>query len=439
MGGIYEFSEAVDTSSIFTYTYALRQCIDRHPQLSTIVAEPESNSSYYAFCPRLELNQHVQFHEGGVENEAKAIERVLSSTIDTKWPSSIPAWKIVILPFSQTRCFIGLSFSHALGDGVSGLAFHRTFLNALQEQRLENDLICTPTMKQLPPAFDTAENLPISWSFLLSPLLGAYLPERIASLLGLRASTSSVTSGTWTGSSTSYSSEICRTGVEILSIDATTVVRALKYCRMHDAKMTGHIHQLIITALSESLPRPNNIDNFGSVTAMDMRKVVGISKDQMGLFVAGDFQTHELQKHSSEMNEGSSWALAKSITARLAARSNTLSDQPIGLLRYLSDMRSWILSKHGQRRDCSYEVSNLVSFQPSDPVGQCSVTEMVFCQPTDVTGSPMSFNIVSVAHGPMTITVSWQFGALGVGSQNDEMEFVRTVCQKIGQSFQSLA
>ncbi|RDW91795.1 hypothetical protein BP5796_01189 [Coleophoma crateriformis] len=439
IGGIYQFSEPVDVTSVFTYTYALRHCVDRHPQLSITVAKAETESPHYEFCPRLDLSQHIQILERGDDSELKTIERVLPSILDAQWPPSIPAWKIVVLPFSQTRCFIGFSFSHNLGDGMTAMAFHRSFLDALQQPRLITDLICTPTLKQLSPPFDSAQTLPISWSFLLSPLLGEYLPESIASIFGFRASASSITPGTWTGSSVFYSPETYRTGVHILSIDACTVEQTLKACRMHGAKMTGLIHQFIITALSDLLPQPHKFDNLAFATAMNMRNAVGVSKDEMGLFVSGYFQTQPLQNPTLGAQGEFSWALARSITETLAAKANELSDNPVGLLRYVSTMRSWTVSKLGHCRDGSYELSNLLSFQPSSSVEKCSVTEMVFCQPTNVTSAPLTFNIVSTSGGPMNITVDWQVGALAMGSYEDEVNFVSSMCKHVESSFVRVA
>ena len=54
-----------------------------------------------------------------------------------------------------------------------------------------------------------------------------------------------------------------------------------------------------------------------------------------------------------------------------------LHDQPIGLLRYLKDIRGWIASQLGARRDSSYEVSNLVTFTPSTLQERCAVREMI--------------------------------------------------------------
>jgi hypothetical protein len=423
VGGTYEFVRPVDTKSIVTYIYALRQCIDRYPQLSITIADALTESPYYNFCSHIDLRQHVQFFKRGEESEVKAIEQVLPGILDTPWSSLIPPWKIVVLPLSEKRCFIGFSYSHALGDGMSGIAFHKAFLNALQEHRLDEDFICTPIKKGLSPAFDTAENFPISWTFLLSPLLGAYLPERIGSLLGFHASVSPITPGTWTGSPIFYTPETYQTRVEILSIEATNVEDALKVCRLHGAKLTGFIHQLIIMALSESLNDLNMIDNFIAGTAINMRNSLGISNDEMGNFASGDIQSHMVQKSSLGTRSEFSWATAKMVTEKLAVASKQLHDQPIGLLRYLFNIRSWKLSKIGHRPDLSYSVSNIMSFQPAGPVEQCSVAEMVFCRCAEVTAPPLSFNVVSAKNGPMNISVSWQVGALNLGSDEDEVEF----------------
>ncbi|KAH8807316.1 alcohol acetyltransferase [Xylogone sp. PMI_703] len=436
VGGIYHFSEPADTSSISTYAYALRQCVERHPQLSSIIADTESNSPYYEFCPRLDLRNHIQLLEKSDHgNEVETIEAILPGVLDASWPSTIPDWRIVVLPFSHQRSFIGFCCSHALGDGMSGIAFHKTFLAALQERRVENDLVCTPTLKQLTPPFDTPKNLPISWSFLLSPLLGAYLPKWLASWLGFKASTSAVTSGTWTGPRVFYHRELFRTGIQILTIDASSIDKALKICRMHNAKLTALFHQLINTALLESLPQSTNIDNLVAQTAMNMRDAAGIPKYQMGNFSSIVSQNYP----TSNINKKIDWVLARSVTEELAARAKTLQDQPVGLLRYLTDVRAWVLSRLGSGRDCSYAVSNLLSFQSSTPLKRCSITEMFFSQPADVISGPLTFNVVSVGGGPMSIAVSWQMGALSVGSNEDEIAFVKTVCQKIERGFAQLA
>lgn len=436
VGGIYEFSESANLKSPSTYAHALRCCIAQHPLLATIIEKAETNAPYFAFCPRLDLSHHIEIvdSENSPDGEIKSIERVLPSILDKPWPSLIPPWNIVVLPFSKKRCFVAFSFSHGLGDGMCGIAFHRTFLDALQEQPVEKGFICIPERKQMNPAFDTPIKLPISWSFLLSPLLGAYLPRFLASLLGFSATRSIVTSGTWTGALI-FASEEYRTGVEVISIGGPAVEAALKACRTNGAKLTGFIHQLVITSLSDSLSHSQKFDSVVAGTAINLRGSVGITNDEMGLFVSGLYDAHALETVNLDKASEFSWTKARAITDKLAEGSKTLNDQPIGLLRYLSDMRSWTLSKIGQARDCSYEISNLLAFKPSSFIENCAVTEMVFCQPAAITGQPLTFNVVSTTGGPMNIAVSWQLGALNLGSHDDEVDFVRKVCENVARGF----
>ncbi|XMA19595.1 hypothetical protein WAI453_012386 [Rhynchosporium graminicola] len=80
-----------------------------------------------------------------------------------------------------------------------------------------------------------------------------------------------------------------------------------------------------------------------------------------------------------------------------------------------------------------------MAFQPLGKVDKCAVKKMVFCRPTDVAGgAALSVNVVSVRDGPMNITVSWQTNGLEVGSFEDEVAFVGSVCSHIKVGFTHL-
>ena len=93
------------------------------------------------------------------------------------------------------------------------------------------------------------------------------------------------------------------------------------------------------------------------------------------------------------------------------------------------------MSKVGQPRESSYEISNLLSLKPIEEGNrECKIEEMVFCQPMNVYGPPLVFNVVSVQNGPLNVVVSWQPGALGLDSV-DEKDFVREVCESVREGF----
>lgn len=451
IGAVYEFaSEDIDENSAQSFIPALKYCIEKFPYLSVVVKDKHTEKSAYEAVSSIYLENHVSIiHDDKLSDneETAALEHSLPSILDRPWPADIPPWRIVVLPLAPQgsavkRCFIAFAFSHTLGDGIVGHIFHRTFLEALQQStgRGEKDsFVVTPPSRTLPEPFDTTERLPISWKFLLSPLLAVYLPKSIGQLFGLRAAASTVDAGTWTGSR-----YFCEQGsipvsrVKILEIEAPLVQKALQVSRSHDAKITGMIHQFIVRALSKAIPN-NDVTNFVSQTAVNMRGSIDTPVNTWGLYVSGYYEVHPRPSKATEsLLPSGMWSAASSTTKKLAECAMRLQDQPIALLRYVPSIRDWTLGKVGQQRDSSYEVSNLVAFDStgSDANGNCKISKMVFVQPANVLSSPLAFNIVSVKGGSLMCTVSWQAGALDVPVE--ETSFVDEICSSIRADFEAL-
>lgn len=450
IGAIYEIpSGSIDINSAHSFVPPLTRCIQEYPYLSVVVKDRHTEKSFYETSSSVNLENHVSIindeHTGDSENET--IQQVLPAILDRPWPADLPPWRIVVLPLASndpmsTRCFVAFAFSHALGDGMVGVAFHRTFLDAWRRTaRIENaSFLVTPPSAKLPAPFDTPERLPISWSFLLGPLIAVYLPKFLGKMLGLRAAASTVDAGTWTGSPIFFDpAAVEKSRVRLLEIEAPLVQNALQVSRSNDTKLTGTMHQMIIRALSQAIPNPD-ITNFVSGTPVDMRASIGSPALTWGLFVSGYYEVHPRPSNatgpalSDEM-----WAAARSMTKKIAACAATLQDQAIGLLRYVPGIRKWTLSKIGQQRDSSYELSNLLAF---DDMGgredqKYRISKMVFTQPGNVPSAPLVFNIISVKGGSLMCTVSWQAGALGI-PVNEERSFVDGICLSIRADFETL-
>lgn len=407
--------------------------------------QADTETPYFAFCPQIDLGQHIQIKSPSDESqdERKIVEDLLPSVLDQPWTNLIPSWEIVVQPLSKMRCFIAFSYSHNVIDGISGIALHRTFLEAMQENQVEHDRIVNPPRRPLKEPFDSPERLPISWSYMLSPILGAYLPKSVASMLGFKASAAQSLPGTWTGAPVSISKEYL-TMVQLMSIDNVTLTKVLAACRKNDSKLTGLLHQLILDALAAHLTL--SIDSLGYGTAINMRGAIDVSDDTMGMFVSGNYVLHHLSSTTATYSSDQSfdWSTAREITQTLSSRSKDLLNQPIGLLRYLTSIRSWLLSKVGSRRESSYEISNLGVFMPVKEDGRGSgsveVKEMVFCQPAGVYGPPLVFNVVSVKGGSLSVAVNWQPGALGIGDEEKkEKDLVKKICDDMRQALTRIA
>ena len=404
VAGIYESNDlSVDLTSKAALLPGLRRCVKDHPPLSLVVERQDTEKPTYV-APRVTtLDDHIEFLPVAEENLA-SIEEISPSLLDSNFAQGAPPWKIVVLPLlsavdtNPKKCLVAFTFSHALGDGMSGLAFHKSFYAGLlnSETTSDEDKVITGAM---PPPFDTAKNLPISWSYLLAPALGVYLPKFVANALGFRAAVSTVSSTTWVGNdAVFYNTGDHRTGAKLVTIEGESVAKLTEACRKHDTKLTSFLHQIILHALSVSISPDSDVDNFASQTAINMRHHVNTSNDTMGLYVTGYFDTHA-RSGSLDMNQ--MWANCREMNRKLHACANTLNDQAIGLLRYLPSMRSWTSGKIGSRRDNSYELSNLLAFDPGVEEGKrtWSLGNMVFAQPANVTGGALAFNIVAFECG----------------------------------------
>lgn len=456
VSGVYEFEDANDdfTKPQF-FMGPLKYCMDHHATLTAVVRDNHTEKPFYERVPMIDLINHIQIIQDDALSgkdlaidEMTKIEQHLLSILGIPWTSGWPSWKVVVLPLSdstssgQSRCLITFTFSHALADGISGLAFHHTLLEAFRKPiDDEKSMLYTTPDGELSPAFDTPERLPISWSYLLVPLLGVLLPAWLRKILDLKVSITSKNAGTWTGPPVFVNpNDPAATRIKLVEIDHADVAKALSVARKHGAKLTAVMHQLIIRALDKAVLDPN-VTNWVSTTVINMRPAVGISDDTMGLFVNGYYHTHPRVQDSSLLSE-EDWSAARLMTEKLADSATATKNQPIGLLRYIPSIRKWTVGKIGQPRDGSYEVSNLGAF--SDVQGnsksegrRCGITKMVFSPSNSPLTEPLGINVVSVKGKSLVFSVGWTPGSLGV-PEDSEDRFVEAICASLRESFKTL-
>ncbi|KAF3007127.1 hypothetical protein E8E14_009670 [Neopestalotiopsis sp. 37M] len=448
VGAVLNFGNREVPLSPEIYFHPLSHCIRQHTQLSVVVRDAHTNKAFFEYVPTVNLKEHVSIHEpvSADRDESAAIQEVLRLNLDVPFPSGTPPWKIIVLPLQSSRCFMAYVYSHAIGDGVSGAAFQRTFLNAwpesLEEQHTAPAIIARPTTP-LPAPFDTSERLSISWLFLLIPQITVLLPAFVRDWLGLQVGISPIDDGTWTGAPAAFDHQTSSSKVVLRVIPAPIIESVLRASTSHDATLSGTLQQVVARALIQAIPNPD-INNLVSQQAINMRGSIGVPDEQMGNFFSGYYIAH-LRKHcSSGPLSTVEWESAAETSKNLEEAAARLEDQPIGLLRYLSSIRNWLLGKIGKRRDNSFEVSNAGMIE-LDAQGQHAVTAgkhirvetMVFAQPGHVSSAPLAFNFISLKGGPLAFTVTWPEGALNMPV--NEEQFVEGVCSSIMASLENLS
>jgi hypothetical protein len=445
IGAVYEFTTDASCVDTLNALYCpVKCCIDGHPYMSVVVEDMDTDKSFFRRAPTIDLEQHINIlgcYDD--KNDSSRIEQLLAANLDVPFPAGIPPWRILVLPLQRGH-FVAFCYSHMIGDGLTGRAFHRTLLEALKKDpdipKSETYTIETPD-RPLPAPFDTAERLPISWTFLLSPLLSLVLPASVANYTGLRTSGSTIDAGTWTGSEIPEAGDLnpFHSKVKLREVRASTFAQLLRTVKAHDTKLTGVFEEAVVRALIKALPDLNTT-NFVSQTAINMRASVGAPDDEGGEFASACYIIHPRRDPTAPFSEAH-WAASRASSRKLAQSASTLQDQAISLLRYLPSIRKWTTGKFGQRRDCSFEVSNIGAFADREPraPNACGVrvTRMVFAQPGQIISAPMAFNLVSVAGGALAYTVSWQTGALGDVGVEEEV-FIERICAAIECDLEAL-
>ncbi|TIA40714.1 hypothetical protein D6C79_07382 [Aureobasidium pullulans] len=461
IGGIYTVDQASATKiPQQTFVPALKHCVATHPLLSATIEGQDTESPSFARPKTLDLHNHVEIlctddlGSGAADlSEKDLIHRVTNRTLDLELSDVeiTPPWKVVVFSLpgqgSTQRLFILFAYYHSHGDGKSALAFHKTFLQGLnQESNVGDNFLCETPSVALPSTIEQAGKLSISWSYLLSPLFGAYLPEAVVKSLGLRASTTPKSADAWTGKRVPFNHDTFSTGLEFFSVPHQTMDAALRLCRAHDVKFTGLLHQLIVRALSEALPGSLTIGSFVASTVVDLRPLLnGIGPNDMSC--PGPTAAFELFSRSkptdwnnwTQPQSGSPiWTAARRTTKDVAKCASTLHDQPIGLLSYLSKFRPWMQGEAEKDRDTSYEISNLGVFDPKagSQKGAWDVESMFFAQPANLLGGCLAFSVVTRKGGDMTVSVTWQEETLGV---EEEQAFVARTCHLITQYLGEIA
>ncbi|KAJ6014316.1 alcohol acetyltransferase [Penicillium herquei] len=469
LNGLYTLHDT-DPFDVKDSTYffpALKHCIAVHPILSAAVQDEDTETPRFVRPASLNLQNHVQLvdtalsAEPSSEYDLSLITQITKEIHDKLFPKvdQQPPWKIVVMPLPNKlgepgpqRVYIIFAYSHSHGDGKSGLEFHRTFLHGLKlgESRYDRNHIFQPPASPLLPPLEEACKLPISWSFLMQTFLKSALPDAVQRVLGFQ---SSGTPNVWTGEPTSYDPSNFRTGSEVLIIKKAQLDSILKICREHKVKFTGVFNHLLVSVVDKILPKDTPARTFHGGIVVDLRSLIpAFAPTDMTNSVSAMYETSTPSQRSSHMSSADGlkysdafWESARETTGRLAECANTLSDQPIGLMPYVGKFRPWLLGKLGKKRDMSYEISNLVVFDPQagslsetpsnlEPKGW-NIQRMIFSQPADATGSALSFQLVSMKGGDMVITLNWQLGVLGVPK---EEKFVKDILAGIDAALTSI-
>ncbi|KAE9367634.1 hypothetical protein N431DRAFT_416378 [Stipitochalara longipes BDJ] len=379
---------------------ALAKVINNQPALSIIGVEQPSEKKegnhrlWEARLPALRIQDCVEFLsiEGDVDL-AQIFENAHNQWFDTK-DISKPWWKLLVVN-NRYAVFV---YHHSIGDGLSGYAFHRSFLAALNSDKMSTELlevmtdntfvIQQPVKLPTPSPFDHIDDK-LSWiyviyGFLFWAILRFFVNQKYFLF------SDAVFSKEYPTSAKPFPPEIkTRTRVKLLRIDSGTMTKCLSECRKHNTSFTALLHTLIQVTLAADI-YPKAVFGFSEV-AVNLRPLLKVDpgRDVFTNAVSAYHRVQSLGKYRACAKRQFTlpnptsprdmfidvpriWELAKLYKQHLSHatyKSRTVMQDFLVCQLFEGDIEDLSFYGHGLYQNNSFLISNLGVFEPREDMG----------------------------------------------------------------------
>ena len=326
-----------------------------------------------------------------------------------------------IIPAKDTVFDVGFFYSHAIGDGLSGAAFHLDFLdalNALGSETASSKTVQEPVIEipklELLPSLENAGHFPLSikfigWEVIKEFIIGDKDPKR------------------WTGPPVMFSPETPpKTRMITIFLDSTISAKISARCRNNKVTITPMLTVLLARHVATAYPK---YSRFLGTIAIQLRRFTGVSSRQMVNHVSG-----ATVKCSTATNGERGyvpcyyvdWEAIRACRAIIDGAAKSPKNQITIMLRFLSNIEDYFRSRVGKDRSWSFELSN-VGLEDGGVYrdGIAKFRRLVFSQSANVPEAPYVFSIASVKGGDMAIALTWQDGILEEAKAKQVMEALR--------------
>ncbi|KAJ5542592.1 hypothetical protein N7461_008595 [Penicillium sp. DV-2018c] len=412
------------TLPIKDYVYqACEAAIAQHPSLSAIVADDHTQDPYFVRLPRINLDQVVFFQDrkpGLLGTEANGepapdldLQTLLATQHNTPFKTPGAFWRLgILLDTENERVFTAaFVYHHAIGDGISGKAFHHTFLQALTtiESPEQTKAIIVPPSIPLLPNIELMHAMHLSFPYLAKKMFHQKVFAKRPS-------------GLWTGSKILGPSQ---TRLRLVPFSKLLIASARARCRMEGTTITALLQVIVARSIFTEIP--DHFTRLACSGAISCRRwLPAINDEAMGVWVQ-DFEESYCRAAVFPSDGSFPWAEIKRSRKTIESVLNMKGKNAnTSLLQFVDDYQHELCkSKIGKERDKSFEVSNVgVMVRQTDPQ-MPSINGVVFSQCANVMGSAIEVSVATGGDGCMVLAISWQQGVVEAGLINEVVESIK--------------
>lgn len=368
---------------------ALRSMVEIHPRLRLQV-DLSRTPAYYIVLP-INTFDHLPIRiieRNDDDEDEEFLDQIIENESNTGfiYNDQSPLWRIVLIGSLGKKTFdVILSWNHAIGDGISGMAFFTTFVQCLSGKEIERFSLDNdrPSFELLP------SKLPPLSSFISDIIEKLLLPNFLRGYFFPKSY--------WIGDRRLIGKESFQT--RVISFQLSDIVLDLLYKKCQNERTTIHTAILSAFLLSISAIFERKDTEFRCGTAVNIRRYCQpvIPNEQIGVFQSGAETSHYIP-YSEDLIQFF-WPLARQIKEQLNTEIDHSILPLIQSLKFVSNWEEFLLN---QRKTLpngyshSVEVSNLLrwSLASSDPTWK--ILHGGFNQSANIIGSALTASVVTV-------------------------------------------
>jgi hypothetical protein len=357
--------------------YTLHHTVQRHPSLCYGLVEEKNNvDAHFYQLESIEFDDVVEIRLSKLpkEQQDRAMEKEIGVAHDHLFQEQDrkPGWKIVVLKHesevfdNDTRVDVIYVNQHAIGDGTSAAAFHKTFIRFLHQAMDESDL-------QVSWPYEVPTELPeLQLIEKVCPF-----PSKFASSVESKIVTSDDPSfDAWTAALPTMDRFASR--ARTLTIPSIDVSRIISYCRQLKTTLTGLLHSLFVIHLAKTV---QDARGFRAVTPYSMRRFSGASDDEILnhiSYITIDWKESvaSLARSTQENSKGEEEVIFKITKQYQSEITEELCNVPqrgsAALIEVsnIEDLNKFCEDGLKEKRGCTYEISNIGAVTlPEIPAG----------------------------------------------------------------------
>jgi hypothetical protein len=411
--------------------------VRKHRILFAIPVNEGAPDPHFACLPSIDLARTITFLQRSqpladdAEGEDKELDAILEDQHNTDFKAeygTLPFWRLIILQSPGGKAFTAsFIYHHAIGDGVSGLAFHNVFRNALDAASAfslpdKTETIILPDEKSVLPPLEELHPLPINPSQPHPPMTNVR---------------------EWTGNSIQIP---CKSHWASFYLSPSASKAFVQECKERKLSVTSALSSIVATALFGYLPP--TVEALTCIIPVSLRPWLKLPREIADNGIGTYFDATRVQFTRTDQTDQTSqnssvvdvWSRAQHVSKSINDYLGNLSPSgephtSVAVLKTIPDVSIVFNSMLGKPRDAAFEVTNVGLFSPA-PTPQTTedahwqVWNVLLSRSTAVPGAAVTVSVVTGGNGIMALGFSWQEGVVEDGFIDNVRQAVRKYFEK---------